>query len=93
MTKHILPGAKLSSIILFIDMEGEAWGGFIAERSVSRSYSPDKWPGLQKAIADLCNWGDCEPNSVKPFYGQIQWNLSNSHGHSQHLVRELMFKD
>lgn len=86
---HILPGARLSSIALHLSIEGEAWGGFTAEREVSRRYLPGEWPGLRKAIADLCDWPDCQPGTVRPFYGQLQHNLNNEHGHQQHLSREL----
>ena len=89
MKPHILPGAKLSSIALFLWIEGRTWEGFMAEKEVSRVYSVGTWPGLKQAIADLCEWGDCEQSTVRPFYGQLKHTLSNGHGHFQCLYREL----
>lgn len=86
---HILPGARLSSIALHLSIEGQAWEGLTAEREVSRCYLPDEWPGIRKAIADLCQWDDCRRGTVHPFYGRLQHNLSNEHGHRQRLAREL----
>lgn len=90
MPNVLIPEPLLSSITLHLSVQGEAWGGFMAERDSMATYAPKDWPGLRKAIADLCGWDDCIRDTVRPYYGQLHWHLTNKHGHSQTLVKELL---
>ena len=90
MSRNVIANARLSWVRLHLDMEGEAWQGFTAEREASRLYTPSEWPGMRKAVADLCDWGDCRPGTVRPFYGQLHLHLRNEHGHEQTIVKEIV---
>lgn len=90
MKPGILPGAALSSVTLHLSIEGETWEGLKAEKEISRSFAPEAWPGLKQAVADLSEWGDCRPDTVVPFYGQLRHTLTNEHGHFQYLSREVL---
>lgn len=92
---------QLSSISLFVDMEGQAWGGFTAERGTRETYfppgegrysechTPNVWPGLKEAIRHAClHWGDVQPDSVRPFYVQLRWNLRMGEW-TRHVVKHL----
>lgn len=88
---NIISNPVLSSVQLMLDVEGEAWGGFTAERETYGVYSAGEWPGLKQAIARQLQWGDCIQETVKPVYGQLHIVLSNPHGAIQTIVKELTF--
>lgn len=68
---------ELVNLRLYLKLEGDAWGGFEAETEWSRIYSPREWPGLKAAIREACrSWGDCRRDSVRPFYGDLQFTIA-----------------
>ena len=87
--ENIISDPRLSSVALFLDIEGEAWGGFTAEKETIEYYTLSDWPGLKTAIKNQCQWGDCIQETVKPYYGQLHIVLSNQWGAMQTIVKEL----
>lgn len=84
-----LPGAELSGVSVYLDIEGEAWGGFTAGLEVSRDYAPGEWPGARKVRDTALNgWGDVQRETAKATYGQIHYRLRNAQGWTQTIVRD-----
>ena len=93
MRPHLIGSPRLSSVWLFVSMEGDAWGGFVAERESRATYSPVQWPGLKEAIRRLCDWPDCIQGTVKPFGGLIRYELINRHGHRQTIWKDAPLRE